>query len=215
MNPPTFRIVNATLAATSPISSRGPAAARLLLPDNGGDGRQHDKNEDHQQVLDDQPADSEMAALGLHQPPLLQRAGQHDGAGHRQRDAEHQRGAAGPARQPGQPEPEQARRGDLQQRPRDHDGPDRQQILDREMQAHPEHQQDDADLGELQRQVLVGDKARRGRADRDPGEQVSDQRRDPQTMGDRAKDEGEADTEDDRRDQRGRVVLHDAGSILR
>ena len=83
------------------------------------------------------------------------------------------------------------------------------------MQADPEHQQDDADLGELQRQVLVGDKARRERADRDAGEQVSDQRRDPQPVGDRAKDKGEADAEDDRRDQRGRVVLHDAGSNLR
>ena len=83
------------------------------------------------------------------------------------------------------------------------------------MQPDPEHQQDDADLGELQRQVLVGDKAGRGRADRDAGEQIPDQRRDAQPVGDRAEDEGEADAEDDRRDQRGRVVLHDAGSILR
>ena len=110
------------------------------------------------------------------------------------------------------PNPSRLDSGDLQQRARDHDGPDRQQVLDREMQAHPEHQQDDADLGQLQRQVLVGDKAGRERADRDAGEQVPDQRRDPQPVGDRAEDEGETDAEDDRRDQRGRVVLHDAGS---
>ena len=38
--------------------------------------------------------------------------------------------------------------------PGNRDGADRQQILEREMQADPEHQQDDADLGELQRRAF-------------------------------------------------------------
>ena len=37
------------------------------------------------------------------------------------------------------------------------------------MQADAEHQQDDADLGKFERQVLVGDEARRVRADQDAG----------------------------------------------
>ena len=60
-----------------------PAAALARLADDGGDGRQQDQNEDHQQVLDDQPADRDMAALGLDQAPLLQGASQHDRTGDR------------------------------------------------------------------------------------------------------------------------------------
>ena len=45
------------------------------------------------------------------------------------------------------------------------------------MQADAEHQQDDADLGELARERLVGDEARREGADGDAGEQIADQRR--------------------------------------
>ena len=71
------------------------------------------------------------------------------------------------------------RRGDqaLRQRPRDSDGANRQQILEREMQPHAEHQENDADLGELVGDVLVGDKARRERPDDDAGHEIADQRR--------------------------------------
>ena len=55
------------------------------------------------------------------------------------------------------------------------------------MQADAEHQQDDADLGELGRQRLIGDEARRERADHDAGEQIADQRRDPQPVRDAPK----------------------------
>ena len=54
---------------------------------------------------------------------------------------------------------------------------DGEQFLEVELQADAEHQQDDADLGELLGQRAVGDEARRVRADEQPGEQIADDRR--------------------------------------
>ena len=74
------------------------------------------------------------------------------------------------------------------------------------MQPDAEHQQDDADLGELVGDVLVGDVARRERPDQNPGEQVADQRRELEAMHQHAEGEGEheADSEggNERRDMR-------------
>ena len=66
-------------------------------------------------------------------------------------------GGADPEPHP-MPKPEQRREGDLQDRAGQDDRPHRQQILEREMQADPEHQQDHADLGELRREARVRDK---------------------------------------------------------
>ena len=60
--------------------------------------------------------------------------------------------------------PSSGRDGDLHDGAGHGDGAHRQQVLQREMQADAEHQQDDADLGELVGQALVGDEARRERA---------------------------------------------------
>ena len=46
----------------------------------------------------------------------------------------------------------------------------REQLLDVELQADAEHQQDDADLGELLGDVAIGDEPRRVRADEQPGQ---------------------------------------------
>ena len=54
------------------------------------------------------------------------------------------------------------------------DAPHGEQFLDVELQADAEHQQDDADLGELLGEVRVGDEARRVRPDQRAGEQVAD-----------------------------------------
>ena len=79
------------------------------------------------------------------------------------------------------------------------------------MQPDAEHQQDHADLGELAGQVLVGDEAGRERSDRDAGEQIADQGRDPEAVGDRAEQPGEPERDDDGRDQR-RVMRHQPAS---
>ena len=64
------------------------------------------------------------------------------------------------------------------------DAPDGQQILEVEVQADAEHQQDDADLGELLGQLAVGDEAGRVRPDDDAGEQVADDRREAEPLRD-------------------------------
>jgi hypothetical protein len=65
---------------------------------------------------------------------------------------------------------------DLHQRAGHGDVLHRQQVAQREVQADAEHQQDHADLGQLRRERLVGDEARRERADHYAREQVADQR---------------------------------------
>ena len=60
---------------------------------------------------------------------------------------------------------QRGRDGALSDRAGNGDAPHRQQFLQMELQADAEHQQDDADLGELLGEMSVGDEARRVRAD--------------------------------------------------
>ncbi len=76
------------------------------------------------------------------------------------------------------------------------------QVLEREMQPDAEHQQDDADFGELVGHVLVADIARRERPDQHAGEQIADQRRHAETMRQCAKREGQHEADDDQGDER-------------
>ena len=52
-------------------------------------GQQHE-DDDREDVLDDQPANRDVTGVRLEQVAVLQRAQQHDGAGHRQAEAEDQ-----------------------------------------------------------------------------------------------------------------------------
>ncbi len=194
-------------AATGSASAPAPAprSCPCRMP---GQRRQQHQRQDHHEVLDDQPADGDAAALGLDQPPLLQRAQQHDRAGHRQREAEHEARPRSTSRA-ARPGPCRAAVATAicaiapGMAMRAH----RQQVLEREMQADAEHQQDDADLGQLVGEALVGDEARREGPDQHAGQQIADQRRDAQAVGERAEDEGQHQPHDDGRDQR-RVVVH-------
>ena len=84
-----------------------------------------------------------------------------------------------PAEPPRERDAERGRDRDLHHGAGNRDRAHREQVLEREMQPDAEHQQDHADLGELVGEVLVGDEAGRERSDRDAGEQIADQRRDP------------------------------------
>ncbi len=75
------------------------------------------------------------------------------------------------------------------------------------MQADAEHQQDDADLGEFVGKAGIGDEARRERPDQHAGDQIADERRHAEAVGERAEDEGQPQTGDDGGDQ-GRVMRH-------
>ena len=150
----------ATLAAVSPSASAISLTLAPVALQQPGDDRQQDQRQHHGEVLDDQPADGDPPALGLDQAPLLQSAQQHHGAGHRQRQAEHQPGADRPAQPRREPHAEQGGAGDLDDGAGDGDLLDREQILEREVQADAEHQENDADLGELAGEILVGDDSR-------------------------------------------------------
>jgi surface antigen len=69
------------------------------------------------------------------------------------------------------------------------DGANREQFAQREMQADPEHQQDDAEFRQLARDRLVRDIAWRKRANNDAGDQVPSERGKPQTIGQRSENE--------------------------
>ena len=146
--------ITATKAATLPRVIRmgrtralEPAPpAPLRMPASAG--QQH-QGEDHHEVLDDQPADRDAAALGLDQPPLLQGAQQHHRTRHRQRQAEHEAGADRPAEDIGKAHAQHRGTGDLGDGAGNRDGAHRQQVLEREVQADAEHQQNDADLGQI------------------------------------------------------------------
>jgi hypothetical protein len=77
----------------------------------------------------------------------------------------------------------------------------RQQIPQREMQPDTEHQEDHADIGELQRQSRIADEAGRERAYRNAGHQIAGDGRDLQPVRDRAEHECKPDADDDHRDE--------------
>ena len=89
----------------------------------------------------------------------------------------------------------------LHDRAGDRDAPDGEQILDVELQADAEHQQDDADLGELLGERAIGDEPGRVRADDEPGDEVADDRRELQPLGDVAADQRRDEAAGEREDQ--------------
>src|SRR5690606_1901179 len=83
---------------------------------------------------------------------------------------------------------ENGRAADLNDRTGQCDGADRNKILEREMEADAEHQQDDANLGEFQREVLIGHVTGCERPDQNPCEQIAGDRWQLQAMSNRAEE---------------------------
>ena len=144
---------------------------------------QHHQREHHRQVFDDQPADGDLAFRGLQRVALLERAQQHHRARHRQRQSEHEARAETPAEQVRHAGADGRGGDDLRDRAGQRDVAHRHQVLDREVQADAEHQQDHADFRELVREARVADESRRERADADAGEQIADDGRDLEDVG--------------------------------
>jgi hypothetical protein len=170
-------------------------------------GRQQHQHQHHGDVFHDQPADGDVAALGLDQAALLHGAQQHHGGGHRQRQAEHQARAHVPAQPPAQRHAQQGGDSDLAHRAGHGDGLHRDQVAQREMQADAEHQKNDADIGQLLHQPDIGDEAGGERPDGDARQQIAEQGRQLETVRERAKDEGEAKAPDKNGYER-RGVMH-------
>ena len=107
---------------------------------------------------------------------------QHHGAGHRQGQAKDDAGGPGPAKRAGQHGPQHRRDQALDDGPGQGNTPHGQQFFEVEVQPHAEHQQDDPDLGQLFRQLLVGDKARRVGTDGNAAQEIPDEGRQPEPL---------------------------------
>ncbi|GJD75310.1 hypothetical protein CFIICLFH_3551 [Methylobacterium goesingense] len=179
--------------------------ARAVAAERGGQRRQQHQGQHHRQVLDDEPTHRDAALVAVEEPALLQSPQQHHGARHRQGEAEDEARPEAPAPDQRQGTAHGGGRHDLHDRTGQRDGAYRHQVLDREVQADAEHQQDDADLGELARELAVADEARRVGADEDAREEVADEGRQAQALRQHSADEGEHEAEGDDGDQLCRV----------
>ncbi len=96
---------------------------------------------------------------------------------------------------------EPGRHRDLHERAGNGDPPHGEELLHLEMEADAEHQEDDADLGELGREAAMRDEARGEGPDRDPGEEVADDRGEAKALADEPEHERCAQPAGERQDQ--------------
>ena len=171
------------------------------------DNGQEHQQQDGEQILHHQPAQGHMAGRGMPHMVVSQNAGEHHRAGHGDRHAEDRARPEGKSPELEQEHAGQCRERDLHCGPAQSDAAYGQQVLEMEMQAHAEHEQDDADLGQLRGQPRIGHEARRMRPHQDARQQVTYQRRQTKLLGHEAEDEGCTKTAGKGQDQ-GNVVWH-------
>ena len=187
------------------------AAVRRPPPEHAGERRDEHEGQHHREVFHDEPAHRDAAPLRVDKAALLESPQHHDRACHRKRQAEDETCPERPAEQVGETRPERGHDGDLPDGARHGDGPHGQQVGEGEVQPDAEHEQDDADLGELRRELLVGHVARREGADHHARDEVADERRKPQPLRQGPEHERQAEARHDGRDQGG-VMRHRCSS---
>src|SRR5690606_28401885 len=97
--------------------------------------------------------------------------------------------------------------GDLDDGARNGNLADGKEVFEGEMKPDAEHEEHDADFGQLAGHGGVGHEPWGGGADADAGKEVPDERGELQAESDEAEDKGEAQARGDRRDQR-KAVIH-------
>ena len=167
------RVPTSAVKATRPTTFSAVHRERQPRAANGRrateEGGQHDKRDDGEEILHHQPAHGHVARRRVQMVVIGEDPHQHDGAGHPEREPEDDRPPPSPSRTPGPAARQAAAATPLcREGAGNRDAPDRQQLLHVELQAHAEHQQDDADLGQLLGYRRIGDEARRVRADHRP-----------------------------------------------
>ena len=183
--PATLPSVMAMVAARpAPLPGRRPPAR--LPPSRHRDRGQEHEDEHGEEVLDDQPAHRDPAIGRSRAAAVLQRAEEHHRARDREAEPEDEACPPGPAPEMGDARAEQRRHRDLHDGAGQRDASHRHQVVEREVNPHAEHQQDDPDLGELLGERDVGDETRVKGAYRDAGEEVAHDRRQPQPYSEQA-----------------------------
>ena len=167
-------------------------ARRRLAAEIHRDRRQEHQDQHGEEVLDHQPSHGDPAIGGVHQTAVLQRAEEHHRARDREAKPEDEACPPRPAPEMGHARAEQRGDRDLHRGAGQGDPSHRHQVVEREMNPHAEHQQDDADLGQLLGQGDVGDETGGVRADRHAGEEIAHDRRQPQPYSEQAEQEREA-----------------------
>ena len=102
---------------------------------------------------------------------------QDDGARNRDGETEDQAGVGVPAPIPGKCEPKSCCDQHLDGGAGDGDGSDPPEVVEREVKSDTEHQEYDAQFGQLGDRRLIADKAWRGRSDCHARDEVADDRR--------------------------------------
>ena len=124
---------------------------------------QQHQHEDHNQILDHEPAHGDAAVDGFENAAAFQRPEEHDGAGYGEAPGRRRcpSGEVHPQRRR-TPIPESVATAIWTMAPRQGNTAHSQQVVERKMQADAEHQQHHADFGELVRKLDIGDKPRCG-----------------------------------------------------
>jgi hypothetical protein len=128
-------------------------------------GRKKHEHEHHGEILDDQPADGDSPVHGLQNATGLKRPQRN-----RQRQTENHSASCPPSPCSGNARAESSGDTHLYYCPGQGDLADRQQVVQREVQSNPEHEQHHANLGELPRDFDIGHETGGGRADEDTGQ---------------------------------------------
>lgn len=153
-----------------PPQSPGAALARFH---HGGDENQQQNGK---QVFHYQPSQSHMAAGRMEVLVVFQHPRQHYGTRHGNRHAKNQSGNRGPSEHPPDQHSQHGSHGYLHNGSRDGHFLHGNQILQMEMEPHPKHQQDNAQLRKLFHRMGIRNKSRRVRPYHHPGQQVAHQR---------------------------------------
>jgi hypothetical protein len=153
-----------------------------------------------------QPTDRDVARLGVQVVVVRQDAHEDDRTGDRESHSENERGRPLPSERAYEQRPDNGGHDALRHRAGNGDAADSQEFLGVELKADTEHQQDDPDFGELLGKRRVGNEPRCVRSDQRAGQQIADDRRQPDSMCQIAEDQ--RDTEADRQRQNEIVAVH-------
>ena len=152
--------------------------------------RKKHQRHDREQVFDDQPPDRDVARLRVQIVVVRKDAHENDGAGDGQRHSENQACRPVPAKRAREEHAQHSRHRTLDNGARNGDAPHGQQFFDVELEPDAEHEQNDADFGELFCQRRVGDEAGCVRPHQRARQQVTDNRRKPEAVGEEAQYQG-------------------------